>query len=72
MTIVNHTNQEKCEVKYHSYSYFTRERQRKVKTVQYIVLIVYVYRSLDTVWIVMEYLNLLYEDIGMSILSAPL
>lgn len=30
MTIVNHTTNEKCEVKYHSYSYFTRERQKKV------------------------------------------
>ena len=30
MTVFNHTTKEKCEVKYHSYSYFTRERQRKV------------------------------------------
>ncbi|XP_019854132.1 PREDICTED: oxysterol-binding protein 1-like [Amphimedon queenslandica] len=30
MTVLNHTTKEKCEVKYHSYSYFTRERQRKI------------------------------------------
>ena len=30
MNVVNHTTNEKCSVKYHAYSYFSRERQRKV------------------------------------------
>lgn len=30
MNVVNHTTGEKCELKFQSYSYFTRERQRKV------------------------------------------
>ncbi len=35
MNIVNHTTGEKCELKFHSYSYFTRERQRKVRIIVY-------------------------------------
>ena len=31
LKITNHTNGEKCHIKYHAYSYFSREQQRKVR-----------------------------------------
>ena len=30
MNVINHTTQEKCIVKFPAYSYFTRERQKRV------------------------------------------
>ena len=30
--IFNHTTNEECKIKFHAYSYFSRERQRKVRS----------------------------------------
>lgn len=41
LTVANHTNGEKCYVKYHAYSYFSREQQRKVLGYIQSTLVVY-------------------------------
>lgn len=33
LKVTNHTTGERCHVKYHAYSYFSREQQRKVRTI---------------------------------------
>lgn len=30
LKVVNHTTKEECHVKYHAYSYFSREKQKRV------------------------------------------
>ena len=51
--MTNHTKGEKCYVKYHAYSYFSREQQRKVlphaiHTASIVYL--YAYRSVGALW----------------------
>jgi hypothetical protein len=52
MDIVNQTTKELCRLKYHAYSYFSREEPRRVQTVAFkfsdasLVIAIYINRSL--------------------------